>query len=438
MARYLAYTNALLGHLYPTVPTLLELRRRGHTVVVATAGAAVGPLRELGLDAVPVDPRLEEIHSGDWQARTAMGAFKRDLRALVRRAQVEIPDLERALAEHRPDGLIVDVTAFGASAVAERSGLPWAHVVHFPIPVPSRDVPPYGLGLTPRADALGRVRDAVVRRTLLRPVERMVLAESNPVRADLGLPLLREPADVYATAPLVLYYSAEPFEYPRSDWPATVRRVGPGVWDPPHDADVSWLDDIDAPIVLVTCSSDFQNDGRLIQVALDALADEDVFVVATSAGVDPDGFTVPRNARLARYLPHGRILSRAAAVVCHAGMGIVQKALAGGVPVCAVPFGRDQFEVARRVAVAGAGVVLSARRLSTGRLRAAVLDTIRRAPAARRVADGYAAAGGASAAADAVERKVDVALRTAAGGGGGGAKPSDGPTARLSGGPSAL
>ena len=29
-------------------------------------------------------------------------------------------------------------------------------------------------------------------------------------------------------------------------------------------------------------------------------------------------------------------------------MGATQKALAHGVPVCAVPFGRDQFEVARR------------------------------------------------------------------------------------------
>ena len=33
-----------------------------------------------------------------------------------------------------------------------------------------------------------------------------------------------------------------------------------------------------------------------------------------------------------------------------------------GVPVCAVPFGRDQLEVARRVEVAGAGVQLSGHR----------------------------------------------------------------------------
>lgn len=406
MSRYLAYTNALLGHVYPTVPTLLELRRRGHDVVVVTAASAVEPLCALGLDAVAVDPRLEEIESGDWRARTAMGAFTRDLRALLRRAELEIPDLDRAIARHRPDGLLIDVTAFGASGVAERSGLPWAHAVHFPIPIPSRDVPPYGLGLAPRADRFGRVRDAVVRRALLRPVERMMLAESNPVRVGLGLPPLREPADVYASAPLVLYYSAEPFDYPRSDWPATVRRVGPGVWEPPSDTDLRWLDDVDQPIVLVTCSSDFQNDGRLIQAAFDALADQDVFVVATSAGVEPSGFSLPHNAHLARYLPHGPILARAAAVVCHAGMGIVQKALANGVPVCAVPFGRDQFEVGRRVAVSGAGVLRSARRLSVPRLRAAVLETISRAPAAQRVADGFAAAGGASAAADAMEQLV--------------------------------
>jgi hypothetical protein len=36
-------------------------------------------------------------------------------------------------------------------------------------------------------------------------------------------------------------------------------------------------------------------------------------------------------------------------------MGATQKALAHGVPVCAVPFGRDQLEVARRVEVAAAG-----------------------------------------------------------------------------------
>jgi UDP:flavonoid glycosyltransferase YjiC (YdhE family) len=43
----------------------------------------------------------------------------------------------------------------------------------------------------------------------------------------------------------------------------------------------------------------------------------------------------------------GPVLERAVAVVCHGGMGIVQKAVGATVPVVAVPFGRG---CARRAA----------------------------------------------------------------------------------------
>ena len=59
-------------------------------------------------------------------------------------------------------------------------------------------------------------------------------------------------------------------------------------------------------------------------------------------------------------------------------MGIVQKAVAAGVPIAAVPFGRDQPEVARRFLVeAGAGVRLRIKDLSAERLRATVREALR-------------------------------------------------------------
>jgi UDP:flavonoid glycosyltransferase YjiC (YdhE family) len=85
-------------------------------------------------------------------------------------------------------------------------------------------------------------------------------------------------------------------------------------------------------------------------------------------------------------------------------MGITQKALAAGVPVCAIPFGRDQFEVARRVAVTDAGVMLPKSKLSAKRVREAVVEAMAKAPGAQRVAASFEAAGGASAAADAMEQ----------------------------------
>jgi UDP:flavonoid glycosyltransferase YjiC (YdhE family) len=116
--------------------------------------------------------------------------------------------------------------------------------------------------------------------------------------------------------------------------------------------------------------------------------------------------TQPANARVERFLPHAAVLDRAICVVTHAGMGATQKALARGVPVCAVPFGRDQLEVARRVEVAGAGTRLPASQLSPDRLRRKVREALTKVEGAKRVASGFAAAGGPHAAADAFEGRL--------------------------------
>jgi UDP:flavonoid glycosyltransferase YjiC (YdhE family) len=68
-----------------------------------------------------------------------------------------------------------------------------------------------------------------------------------------------------------------------------------------------------------------------------------------------------------------------------------------------VPFGRDQLEVARRVEVARAGTRLPAPRLRPGRLREKVREAMAMRDGARRVAAGFAAAGGPPTAADAFE-----------------------------------
>jgi UDP:flavonoid glycosyltransferase YjiC (YdhE family) len=107
-----------------------------------------------------------------------------------------------------------------------------------------------------------------------------------------------------------------------------------------------------------------------------------------------------------RFIPHAPVLDHAACAVTHGGMGATQKALAHGVPVCVVRFGRDQLEVARRVEVAGAGTRLPAKRLRADRLRAKVREAIRLREGARLVQQAFAAAGGPSAAADAFETRL--------------------------------
>ena len=224
----------------------------------------------------------------------------------------------------------------------------------------------------------------------------------NALRAGLGLEPLRHFEELFLRSQRFILFTAEPHEYPRSDWPESVRLVGPLTWEPATPPP-AWLSAETRPIVLVTASTVYQRDDKLISTALTALAHEDLAVIATTGALDPTTFDAPGNARVEAFLPHGPILKRAACVVSHGGMGITQKSLAAGVPVCVVPFCRDQFEVARRVEVSSAGTRLHHKRLTAERLREAVRATIRMRPGAQGVAEAFARAGGAQAAADAVE-----------------------------------
>lgn len=405
MTRFLAYTSPARGHLYPLVPTLQELQRRGHEVSVRTLSSEVELMRELGFAAAPIDPAIEVREIEDFRARTPIGALKISLQGFFHRARFDGPDLRRAIDEERPDALIVDINTWGAAAVAAAGDMPWASWAPYFLPLPSRDAPPFGPGLPPGNGPAARLRDRLLSPLLLR-FWNTTLPALNEVRRELGAPQLRSVLDALEEPPLTVYFTAEPFEYHHSDWPDSIVMVGPGTWDPPSDPP-AWLDEIDRPLVLVTCSTEFQDDGKLVATALSALADEDVHVVATTAGVDASGFDPPANARVERFLPHGPMLERAACVICHGGMGITQKALSAGVPVCVVPFGRDQLEVARRVDVARAGIRLPAHRLGEQRLREAVREAMARREGAERLAEAFAQGGGAGAAADAVERLLD-------------------------------
>jgi MGT family glycosyltransferase len=279
----------------------------------------------------------------------------------------------------------------------------------YPYPLPAPGVPSFGPGFAPSSGPLGRLRDAGVE-AFKRPAFGPMVRSHNSRRVALGLAPLDSVYDFALVAPLLIEFSAEPFEY-RRDWPGNVRLVGPALWEPPGP-EPEWLEAEQRPIVLVTASTEFQDDAQLIRSALEALADGPYAVLATTAAHDPGDFDVPPNARVERYLPHGPILRRAAAVISHGGMGTTQKALAAGVPVCVVPFMRDQFEVARRVEHCGGGTLLAAKRLRPDRLRDAVEGAIACRPGAQRVGEAFARAGGAEAAAAALEGLLASESRT--------------------------
>ena len=420
MSTILAYTSPAIGHLFPMVPLLLELKDRGHEVHVRTLAGHVPMLSAAGLNAQSIDPRVPALGHSDYREKSTTKSLASSVATFTARARFDAPDLRNAVAEIRPDLLLVDINAWGARIVAEDSGLPWATFSPYTPPLQSRGTPPFGPGLAPMSGPLGRARDAVVRRLVIGAVEKIMMPDMNRLRTELsGGRLSPVPtADAFfRTAPLMLVTTSEPFEYPHPDWGPGIRMIGALAWEPPS-APPGWLATLPHPAVLVTTSSEYQADEHIVRTAFEGLAGEPFTVVATlpaaeagssgarSASMLEGTAAGQANARLEHFVSHGPVLERAAVAITHGGMGATQKALAHGVPVVVVPFGRDQHEVAARVVAAGAGVRLSRKDLTPEKLRAAVRTALARKDGAQRVAAGYAAAGGAAAGADALEELV--------------------------------
>ncbi|BBZ45150.1 glycosyltransferase [Mycobacterium parmense] len=406
MAVILAYGSPALGHLLPVGALLCELVRRGHQVHLRTMSDGVEMMRAVGVHAEPVAPGIEAIAGRDWQARNALGVLKISIDTLCRRAAPEVDDLRRAVDAVRPDAVIVDANCWGAMSAAEAGDLPWLVFSPFTPYLRSRGVPPFGPGLRPLPGVVGELRDGSVRPLVRHLFDRPILPRVNAIRARLGVSPVASVDDLMRRAPLLLATGGEPFEYRHPGWGDLVHHIGACVFEPAPSAPPDWIAAIDRPLVLVNTSSLRQPDAALGRIALQALAGEQVHVVATFPAGIPPGLPRPANATVCRFVSHSALLERASCAITHGGMGTTLKALDRGVPVCAVPFARDQAEVARRVEVARCGTRLAAKRLTPARLRAKVQQAMSMADGARRVAAGFAATGGVARGADLIEQRV--------------------------------
>jgi len=406
MATILAYTSPALGHLLPMSALLSELSVRGHHIHARTLSTGMEIAQSLGFTADVIDPAIEEIELDDWKASNPFAALKLSVSVFSRRAAHEVADLSGAVSRIRPDALLVDVNCWGALSAAEAGSIPWACFSPYTPPLSAAGLPPFGLGLKPLGGAVGRIRDAAARTVVVGSLERIMVPPINRIRTDVGAPPVGSIDEFLRRAPLMLVASGKPFQYPQGNWGDAVQMIGPCVLDFDQDSVPDWLASIDRPIVLVTTSSERQADEALVLTTIEALADDPVHIVATVPTAKSDEVTTSGNTTVCRFLPHGAVLDRAVCAVTHGGMGATQKALAHRVPVCVVPYGRDQFEVARRAEVAGCGTRLPARRLSAKRLRAKVREAMTMTEGAARVAEGFAATGGTDRGADVFEKRV--------------------------------
>ncbi|MFE9931265.1 glycosyltransferase [Streptomyces sp. NPDC005533] len=379
----------LAGHVNPTVAVGAELAARGHEI--AWAGPASALTRLLPAQA-RILPAGEEAGGGyaalheRWRDLRGVGALRFLWEeALVPLARAMVPGVERAVRAFGPDVLVADQQALAGPLVARRLGVPWVTSASTSAELtrPFADFPKIGEWVAGQISGLlAEFGDAATESAGWDPrfSERLVLVFSTP--------------ELVGTA---------------GDFPAHHAYVGPAFGARPASPGFPWqrLDPARRRVLVSLGTLNQEAGARFYGAVLGAaerLAEEVQFVLAAPAAlIGP----VPGHVLLQESVPQLELLPHLDAVVCHAGHNTVCEALAHGLPLVVAPIRDDQPIVAEQVVGAGAGI-----RVRFGRTRAeelrdaltAVLDDPGPRRAARRIQASFAAAGGAAAAADRLEK----------------------------------
>ncbi len=377
----------MTGHVNPTVSVARVLGERGHVSAWMTHPEIVGPVLPEGaeiLDAgfVPPDARVNTIES----ARRLRGLASIEFlweRVLIPLARVMLPRVVEAVRSWKPDVLVVDQQALAGALAGRMLGVPW---------VTSCTTPSWGL--VDPFESLPKVKAWID--------EQVAALEVEAGLAPIALPDL--------SRQLILIFSTEALAGPVRA-PGPYLFVGPAIAERPAPMPFPWEELGPRPRVFASLGTVSAVDGRDFYAALVAGLREFAgqVVLAAPPELVPDS---PPHFIVRRRVPQLALLEHVDAVLTHGGNNTVCESLSHGLPLVVAPIRDDQPLIADQVVRAGAGLrIRYGRRVSANELREATLRVLTE-PAFRenaaRIGASFRSAGGAEAAARALESEASV------------------------------
>ncbi|MGO9397090.1 MAG: glycosyltransferase [Xanthobacteraceae bacterium] len=325
MARILWLNWSGGGNLPPSLGIARVLTERGHQVAFAGRPEMVPRVKTAGFRAIEVTQAYAQVD------RYPQGLPLTRPACYLTSPAVE-EQIQTIVAAEAPDLALIDAMFPAALAHAGTFGRPSAVFVH-----------------------------TFVFRQL--DMWRKVIGAFDGMRQQAGFPGLPPVDELWKPRERIISTSLAAFDGPPAAGWNMVRHAGPVLEDEKFAVPraLPWPSVDPTPLVMVSFSTMFeQRNAEKLQRTLDALADFQVHVVATTAGiVAPSEVAVPGNAVVLDYAAHDPILRRAALVVTHGGHGTAMRALRHGVPMILIPgLAGDQPFVAAAMQEFGAGLAL--------------------------------------------------------------------------------
>ena len=387
MSHILVCASPAPGHVNPMLTIASSLAERRYDITFITSDVFQSRVEAAGLTFVPLrgkanfDYRASDRHFPErFQIPVGVPRLTHDFQHIFFDS---IPDQYRtiqSIRKHRPVNLILtDTTFLGAFPLLldpTRERPPVVSCSILPLFLTSRDRPP--VGAPSRAGQEGRdyIREHQVFQAALRPADEYL----DRVLKDLQVPPFQGffMDALHALPDRYLQLTGDAFEFPCCDLPQKIRFVGPVIPSLSNGfEEPDWWSTLDSgqPVILVTQGTIANLDwSELLEPTLQALADEEVTVIASLGAAEPKPLSIPipPNARVVPFVPFDLLMPKISLFITNGGYGSVNQALQNGVPLIVAGTTEDKPFVAARVAWSGSGLDLETERPTADQIRSAV------------------------------------------------------------------
>ena len=350
------------GDTNPLIAIALELKRRGHTPVMAVPAVYEPKIRPLGLEFHAVRPDIDPTNTilVEMIYDVKHGA-ERGLRDFLFPSLRQTYDdlLDAATKPERADLLLLGELNYAGPLVAEVTGIPWASYVLAPLSFFSAFDPP----VLPPYPRLARADKAVpgfgrVIKRVARFVSRKWPEPIYELRRELGLPKGANPLfDAKHSPSLVLALFSRVLGVEQKDWPEHTLITGFCYYDAdagnqalPSNLE-KFLSEGAPPVVFTLGSAAVLAAGKFYEFSARAAIKLGIRAVML-IGTDPRNrlqTAVPDSICVAEYAPYSELFNRSAMVVHQGGVGTTAQCLRAGKPMLIMPFSHDQPDNGRRM-----------------------------------------------------------------------------------------
>jgi MGT family glycosyltransferase len=377
------------GHFNPLTGIAMHLKEQGHDVRWYTSKMFSEKLEKLGIHHYPFKKALEvnqfninEVFPGRKKMKAGVRQLKFDIRNFfVNRAPEYFEDISEIKKEFQFDVFICDAAFTGGQLVKNKLIVPSVGIGISPVMSTSKDLPPYGLGLTPGHSFFDELKQKILRFIAKNFLFKESTAEYNKILQRYGLPAEQVTLfDIPVLRSDIFIQSGTPgFEYERSDMPEKLKFVGPlHAYKSPvkKEFNYPWKDKLGKykKNILISQGTFEPDPSKLIVPALEALKNEDCLLIVVTGHHHTNELRKKYsngNIIIEDFIDFDFIMPQTDLYITNGGYGGTLLAIEHAVPMVAAGINEGKNEICARIGYFNLGIDLKTERPAATQIKKA-------------------------------------------------------------------